>query len=65
MTTMHSRAIMQAAAAFRQAMDELGVPEHPNGECPTPDCTCVAVAPLVEVRAYELLRLPIPGDLLR
>lgn len=43
--------------AFRQAMDENGVPEHPGGKCPAPDCNCVALADVVEDRALEILEV--------
>jgi hypothetical protein len=45
-------------AAFRQALGELSIPDHPGGECPTQDCTCMALVELVTFRAYEILGLP-------
>jgi len=45
-------------AAFKQALAELGVPDHPGGRCPAEDCNCMALAEVVAFRAYEILGLP-------
>jgi hypothetical protein len=44
-------------AAFKQAMAEFGIPEHPGGKCPSPGCQCSPLEMLVTVRAEELLGL--------
>ena len=44
--------------AFRQAMADLGVPEHPGGKCPSRPCPCSPMATLVELRADELMGFP-------
>jgi hypothetical protein len=41
--------------AFKQACQEAGIPEHPNGECPAPDCNCRDFADQVEARAIEII----------
>lgn len=45
-------------AAFKQAMAELGIPDHPGGQCPSEDCDCMALVEVVTFRAYEILGLP-------
>ena len=45
-------------AAWKQAMAESGVPEHPEGRCPSQPCPCEAVADQVTRRACELMSLP-------
>lgn len=40
--------------AFLQAMKEFGVPEHPGGKCPTPDCNCADMADAIEARAAQI-----------
>lgn len=47
----------RALAAFRQAMAEFGIPEHPGGRCPSPGCQCSPLEALVSARADELLGL--------
>jgi hypothetical protein len=49
-------------AAFKQAMAEFGIPEHPDGRCPDAGCQHSALEPLVTARADELLGLPIGDD---
>ncbi len=53
--------------AFRQAFDESGLPPHPGGECPAPDCKCGEMADSIEARAEELAaaKLGIPVEELR
>lgn len=41
--------------AFKQAMTDLGIPEHPGGKCPAPDCRCEDLADQVEARAIEII----------
>ena len=53
----------RAFAAFKQALAEVDVPEHPGGQCPTASCECMALAEVVTFRAYEILGLP-PGTVL-
>ena len=48
----------EVAAAFGQAMAELGVPEHPGGVCPDVWCVCVPFEPLVMARVAALLMVP-------
>ncbi len=43
--------------AFRQAMEDLGIPPHPDGKCPEPDCPCADYEWVVEARARDLLGL--------
>jgi hypothetical protein len=40
--------------AFLQAFDESGLPPHPGGECPAPDCRCEELTDSMEARAIEL-----------
>jgi hypothetical protein len=47
----------QSIAAWKQAMAEFGIADHPGGKCPAPDCQCSPLSELVTARAYELLRL--------
>ena len=48
--------------AFLQAFAESGLPPHPGGECPAPDCRCAELADAIADRAEELAaeRLGIP-----
>ena len=48
-------AFNHALGAFKQAMAEFGIPEHPGGKCPSPGCQCSPLEALVTARAYELL----------
>ena len=48
------RAEQAIAEAFRQAFEESGLPPHPGGECPSPDCRCAELADSIEARAEEL-----------
>ena len=48
------RAEQVIAQAFRQAFEESGLPPHPGGRCPSPDCLCEALADSIEARAEEL-----------
>jgi hypothetical protein len=41
--------------AFKQAMADLGIPDHPGGKCPSPDCRCKALADQVEARAIAIV----------
>jgi hypothetical protein len=50
--------LAEVAAAFRQAMAELGIPDHPDGECPDKFCPCVPFEPLVMARVAALLAVP-------
>lgn len=44
--------------AFRQAMEDLGIPPHPDGKCPQEyDCPCGEYDWVVEARARDLLGL--------
>jgi len=43
--------------AYRRAMAGLGIPPHPGGRCPRPDCDCRDWGHAVEVRARDLLGL--------
>lgn len=47
-------AVALTLRAFKQACDEAGIPEHPGGKCPTPDCNCRDLADQVEARAIEI-----------
>jgi hypothetical protein len=50
--------------AWKQAMAEFGVPEHPGGKCPIQPCPCSAMAELVTLRACELMGLtPAEGQM--
>ena len=49
-------------AAFKQALDEFGIPEHPDGKCPSPGCQCSPLEALVTARANELLGFPDAGS---
>ena len=40
--------------AFRQAFEESGLPPHPGGECPSPDCRCSEMTDSIMARAEEL-----------
>lgn len=53
--------------AFLQAFEESGLPPHPGGECPAPDCPCGSLIDQIEARAIELAaeRLHIDPALLR
>jgi hypothetical protein len=42
-------------AAFKQALAELGIPDHPGGQCPAESCDCLALIEVVTFRAYEIL----------
>jgi len=53
-----AEALDRAFAAFKQAMAELGIPEHPGGQCPAEACNCMALAEVVTFCAYELMSLP-------
>lgn len=55
---LHAGRFEEVAAAFRQAMAEFGIPEHPGGVCPPGDCPCVALEPLVLARVSTLLAAP-------
>ena len=61
------RAEQAVAEAFRQAFEESGLPPHPGGECPSPDCPCESMTDAMEARAIELAadRLGIPVEELR
>jgi hypothetical protein len=61
------RAEQAIAAAFRQAFEESGLPDHPGGECPSPDCRCAELADAIADRAEELAaaKLGIPVEELR
>jgi hypothetical protein len=48
-------ALNLSIAAFKQALADFGIPEHPGGRCPSSDCQCSPAEPLVTARAYELL----------
>lgn len=58
------RAVEAVTSAFLQAMAELGVPEHPGGECPVSDCPCARLGDQIEARAVEIaaaeLGVPVP-----
>ena len=47
----------QAIGAFKQAMAEFGIGNHPDGKCPTAGCPCALLAAPVTARAHELLGL--------
>jgi hypothetical protein len=55
---MAAEALDRAFAAFKQALAELRIPDHPGGQCPTASCECMALAEVVTFRAYEILGLP-------
>ena len=57
--TMVTAIIDQNFAAWKQAMAEFGVPEHPDGKCPAQPCPCSPMAEMVTFRAYELMGLPL------
>ena len=61
------RAELVIAGAFRQAFEESGLPPHPGGECPSPDCRCSEMTDSIMARAEELAadRLGIPVEELR
>ena len=48
------RAELVIAGAFRQALEESGLPPHPGGECPSPDCPCESMTDAMEARAIEV-----------
>lgn len=52
----HERLVL---GAFRQAMTDLGIPEHPDGQCPRPDCDCESRADEVEARAIQIIEAKI------
>ncbi|MGH2843604.1 MAG: hypothetical protein ACRDKL_08475 [Solirubrobacteraceae bacterium] len=51
----HERRVL---GAFKLAMRKHGVPEHPDGQCPTWDCDCRAMEDFIEASAVELLAEP-------
>jgi len=51
-TTPYERIVL---GAFKLAVREHGIPDHHDGKCPEPGCTCVALGDSVEARATELL----------
>jgi hypothetical protein len=53
-----TEAVDRNLAAWKQAMAEFGVPDHPGGKCPSLPCPCSAMTELITFRAYELLGLP-------
>lgn len=59
----HERLVLRA---FVQAMTDLGIPEHPDGQCPGPDCDCETKADQVEARAIQIIEdklgHPLPPD---
>ncbi len=61
------RAELAVTEAFRQAFEESGLPPHPGGECPSPDCKCSEMTDSIAARAEELAadRLGIPVEELR
>lgn len=54
---MASVTLDRTIAAWKQAMAESGIPEHPGGKCPSQPCPCEAASDQVTVRACELLPL--------
>lgn len=60
-----AEALDRAVAAFKQALAELGIPDHPGGQCPAASCQCMTLEEIVTFRAYEILGLPpeaVPED---
>lgn len=64
MAQWHECPVPEAAArldlvfsAFKQAMAELSIPDHPGGQCPAAPCDCSALLELVTLRAAEILGL--------
>jgi hypothetical protein len=57
-TTVVTEGMDLVVAAFRQALAEFGIPDHPGGRCPAEDCDCLALTDVVTFRAYEILGLP-------
>jgi hypothetical protein len=51
-------AVRPVLGAYRQAMADLGIPPHPQGQCPATPCPCSAAADAIEARARELLDDP-------
>jgi len=64
--TEHERALLDemprpvrpVIGAFRQAMADLGVPPHPDGQCPPPPRPCREMEAKIEARARQLLDDP-------
>ncbi len=52
-----AEALDRVFGAFKQALAELGIPDHPGGQCPAEDCDCMALIEVVTFRAYEILGL--------
>jgi hypothetical protein len=48
--------------AFKLAMRQLGIPDHPDGRCPAAECSCAGMADAAEARALQLLTDPDIGD---
>jgi hypothetical protein len=57
-----TRPELRYVGAFKLAMRELGVPEHPDGQCPDWDCNCRELQPALVARVTELLTDPDIGD---
>ena len=45
----------EVVAAFREAMAEFGVADHPCSCCPPADCQRCALEPHIRARAFRLL----------
>ena len=58
------RAEEVVTTAFLQACREYGIPPHPGGDCPSPDCPCERLGDQIEARAVEIaaaeLGVPVP-----
>jgi hypothetical protein len=52
--TARARAEYVVTSAFLQACREHGIPPHPGGECPSPDCRCAELGDRIEARAVEI-----------
>ena len=49
------------ADAYLQAMVEFGIPEHPGGQCPAPDCNCEDLIDQVDARALQIVAEDLPA----
>ena len=47
--------VQRVIRAFWQAIEELDIPPHPDGQCPGADCCCEEMSYSVNLRACELL----------
>jgi hypothetical protein len=49
---------LRILGAFKLAMRDLGIPEHPGGKCPAQPCTCAGLSDAIYERAAMLVSDP-------